>query len=98
MRQLLDSVWQRRGTSWLWDEEARNTVCAAGEVWSLRQFLQAVGHWPDDLPSNRNNTLVVVGLEGASICWRPRTPRLGWAMGSRTRFCHFSPITRVKRP
>lgn len=24
MRQLVDTVWQRRGTSWVWDEEARN--------------------------------------------------------------------------
>ncbi len=69
MRQVLDTVWQRRGTSWLWDEEARNTVCAAGEVWSLRQFLQATAPngngWPDDLPSNDNQTLVVAGLEGS---------------------------------
>lgn len=65
MRTLLDTVWQRRGTSWIWDEEARNQVCLASEVWSLRQFLQAVGHWPDDLPSNGNNTLVVAGLEGS---------------------------------
>lgn len=64
MKQLLDTVWQRRGTSWIWDEEARNQVCASGEVWSLRQFLQAAGHWPDDLPSNGNNTLVVAGLDG----------------------------------
>lgn len=65
MKQLLDTVWQRRGTSWIWDEEARNQVCVASEVWSLRQFLQAVGNWPDDLPSNGNNTLVVAGLEGS---------------------------------
>lgn len=64
MKQLLDTVWLRRGTSWIWDEEARNKVCCASEVWSLRQFLQASGHWPDDLPSNGNNTLVVAGLEG----------------------------------
>ena len=64
MKQLLDTAWQRRGTSWIWDEEARNKVCSASEVWSLRQFLQAAGHWPDDLPSNGNNTLVVAGLEG----------------------------------
>jgi hypothetical protein len=44
MRQLLDTVWQRRGTSWIWDEEARNRVCGASEVWSLRQFLRAAGH------------------------------------------------------
>lgn len=64
MRQITDTVWQRRGTSWIWDEEARNQVCVASEVWSLRQFLQAAGNWPDDLPSNGNNTLVVAGLEG----------------------------------
>ncbi|MBF0256178.1 MAG: hypothetical protein HQL47_06905 [Gammaproteobacteria bacterium] len=69
MRQLLDSVWQRHGTSWIWDEEARNQVCTAAEVWSLRQFLQAADPkgpgWPDDLPSNTNCTLVVAGLEGS---------------------------------
>lgn len=64
MKQTLDTVWQRRGTSWIWDEEARNLVCHAPEVWSLRQFLQAAGQWPDDLPSNGGNTLVVAGLDG----------------------------------
>jgi hypothetical protein len=65
MRQLLDTVWQRRGTSWIWDEEARNQACTASEVWSLRQFLRAAGNWPDDLPSNDSKTLVVAGLEGS---------------------------------
>jgi hypothetical protein len=65
MKQTLDTVWQRRGTSWVWDEEARNQVCEAGQVWSLRQFLQVVGNWPDDLPSNGNNTVVVAGLEAS---------------------------------
>ena len=64
MRHLLDTVWQRRGTSWIWDEEARNQVCTAPEVWSLRQLLRAVGNWPDDLPSNASQALVVAGLEG----------------------------------
>ncbi|MCL1825812.1 MAG: hypothetical protein FWG26_07735 [Betaproteobacteria bacterium] len=65
MRQLLDTVWQRRGTSWLWDEEARNQICVASEVWSLRQFLRAVSNWPDNLPSNDDQTLVVAGLDGS---------------------------------
>ena len=65
MRQLRDTVWQRRGTSWVWDEEARNQICAASEVWSLRQFLRAQGNWPDDLPSNGGRTLVVAGLDGS---------------------------------
>lgn len=65
MRQLQDTVWQRRGTSWVWDEEARNQVCTASEVWSLRQFLRAVGRWPSDLQSNGGRTLVVAGLDGS---------------------------------
>lgn len=65
MRQLHDTVWQRRGTSWLWDEEARNHVCAASEVWSLRQFLRTAGSWSADLPSNQGKTLVVAGLDGS---------------------------------
>ena len=65
MRQLRDPVWQVRGTSWVWDEEARNQICAASEVWSLRQFLRAKGNWPDDLPSNGGRTLVVAGLDGS---------------------------------
>ena len=64
MRQLRDSVWQRHGTSWIWDAAALAQVCVANEVWSLRQFMQAAEHWPDDLPSNGSNTLVVAGLEG----------------------------------
>jgi hypothetical protein len=68
MRQLLDTVWQRRGTSWVWDEEARNQICGASEVWSLRQFLRAAhaqGTWPEYLPSNDDQTLVVAGLDGS---------------------------------
>ena len=76
MRQTLDSVWHRRGTTWLWDEEARNRVCMAGEVWSLRQFLQAVGNWPDDLPSNNGNVLVVAGLEGSLDLLTPEDAEL----------------------
>lgn len=65
MRQLLDTVWQRRGTSWLWDEEARNQICAAGEVWSLRQYLRVANDLPGVLPSNGDRTLVVAGLDGS---------------------------------
>jgi hypothetical protein len=30
-----------------------------------------VGHWPEDLPSNNSNTLVVAGLEGCLDLLRP---------------------------
>lgn len=64
MKQLRDTVWQRRGLSWIWDPEALAQCCDVAEVWSLRQALRASGHWPDNLPSNGGNTLVVAGLEG----------------------------------
>ncbi len=64
MRQLRDSVWQRRGVSWLWDAEARAQVCQPSEILSLRQCLGMVSQWPDNLPSNEGNALVVAGLDG----------------------------------
>ena len=77
MKQLRDTVWQRRGTSWLWDAEALAQVSTAGEVWCLRQFVQASGHWPDDLPSNDSNTLAVAGLDGCLDLLSP-TDAEGW--------------------
>ncbi|MDR2560333.1 MAG: hypothetical protein LBC63_00975 [Holophagales bacterium] len=65
MIQNSDTSWQRLGTSWIWDNEARNKVCAAEEAWSLWRFLAAAKHndWPELPPSNNNKTLVVAGLD-----------------------------------
>jgi hypothetical protein len=63
MKQLRDSVWQRRGVSWIWDNEAFSAVAKPREVYSLRKLLCAAKSWPDDLPSNGGNTLVVAGLD-----------------------------------
>ena len=63
MKQLLDSVWQRRGVSWVWNDEALSAVTKASEVLSLRQLMLAAQDWPDELPSNGGNTLVVAGLD-----------------------------------
>jgi hypothetical protein len=63
MKQLLDTVWQRRGVSWIWDDEALHNVAKPSEVLSLRQLLRSDGHWPDDLPSNNGHTMVVAGLD-----------------------------------
>jgi hypothetical protein len=63
MKQLLDTVWQRRGISWLWDDEALSKIAAPGEVLSLRQLLRSDGHWPDDPPSNNGRSVVVAGLD-----------------------------------
>jgi hypothetical protein len=64
MKTLRDTVWQRRGVSWLWDAEALSKITKAQEVWSMRQFLLSVERWSEDLPSNNGKTLVVAGLEG----------------------------------
>jgi hypothetical protein len=73
MRRLSDNVWQRRGTSWVWDSEAFSTICIANEVWSLRQFLLNAGRWPDTMPSNEGRTLVVAGLDGALDLLEPHS-------------------------
>ena len=63
MKQMLDTVWQRRGVSWIWDNDAFSSVAKASEVFSLRQLIRASKNWPADLPSNDGNTLVVAGLD-----------------------------------
>jgi hypothetical protein len=63
MKQLLDSVWKRRGVSWIWDDEALHTVARPNEVLCLRELLQASKNWPEELPSNDGDTLVVAGLD-----------------------------------
>lgn len=63
MKQMLDTVWQRRGVSWIWDNDAFASVATAAEVFSLRQLIRASKDWPDDLPSNDGKTLVVAGLD-----------------------------------
>ena len=63
MKQLHDTVWQRHGVSWIWENNAFSEVTTAGEVFSLREMIRASKNWPDDLPSNGGNTLVVAGLD-----------------------------------
>lgn len=63
MKQVLDTVWQRRGVSWIHDDETLSSVTKASEVYSLRQLLRAAKNWPNDLPSNGGNSLVVAGLD-----------------------------------
>ena len=63
MKQVHDSVWQRRGVSWIWDGDPFAMVARASEVYSMRELLLATRSWPDDLPSNGGDTLVVAGLD-----------------------------------
>lgn len=63
MKQLRDTVWQRRGVSWIWTDEALASVTRPPEVYSLRKLIRASNDWPEELPSNGGNTLVVAGLD-----------------------------------
>ena len=63
MKQLHDTVWQRRGVSWIWENDAFSEVTKAREVFSLRKMIRASKNWPEDLPSNDGKTLVVAGLD-----------------------------------
>jgi hypothetical protein len=72
MKQLLDTVWQRRGVSWIWDDEALNRIGNPGETLSLRQLLRFDGQWPDDLPSNNGRTMVVAGLDACLDLLSPK--------------------------
>ena len=65
MKTLIDTVWQRRGTTWLWDGAALSAVGTAAEAWSLRRLLRTVGHWPDELPGNGGQAVLVAGLDTA---------------------------------
>ncbi len=63
MKQLLDTVWRRRGVSWIWDDEALSSVAKPSEVFNLRQLVRASKSWPEDLPSNNGDALFVAGLD-----------------------------------
>lgn len=65
MKTLLDIVWQRRGTTWLWDEAALPALGPAGAAWSLRRLLRTAGHWPDELPGTAGKCVLVAGLDSA---------------------------------
>ena len=64
MKILQGDVWKRRGVSLLWDGEALSALAQPTNVVTIRQFFALVGRWPDQLPCNEGDALVVAGLEG----------------------------------
>ena len=72
MKILQGDVWTRRGVSLLWGGETLSRLAQPEDVLSIRQFFAMVGHWPDDLPCNQGNTLVVAGLEGCVDIMEPK--------------------------
>lgn len=64
MKTLREQHWQRHGISLLWDSAALAGLGAPADVCSIRQLFALARRWPDELPSNRGDALVVGGLEG----------------------------------
>jgi hypothetical protein len=77
MKTLKGDVWKRRGVSLLWEAEALSALSKPEDVVSIRQFFAMVGNWPNDLPCNDGNTLVVAGLEGCIDLMEPEEAE-GW--------------------
>ena len=64
MKILQGDVWKRRGVSLLWGGGTLSALTQPQSVVTVRQFFALVGKWPDQLPCNKGDTLVVAGLEG----------------------------------
>ncbi len=64
MKILHGDVWKRRGVSLLWGGETLSALTPPQSVLTIRQFFALVNSWPDQLPCNNGDTLVVAGLEG----------------------------------
>lgn len=64
MKLLNEDRWKRRGISLLWDSMALASLAAPVEITSIRQLFALASQWPEDLPSNNGNALIVAGLEG----------------------------------
>ena len=64
MRVVRDTSWERRGMTLLWGAETLAGLTQPQHVVSIREFFAFTGNWPEALPSNTGDTLVVAGLEG----------------------------------
>ena len=71
------------------DEEARNQICVASEVWSLRQFCAPKGNGPTTCQAMEAERWWSPGWMAASICWRQRMPKRGWPTPSSLPCCRF---------
>lgn len=59
-----DSSWSKKGVSFIWSTNALEKVTVPSSVVTIRKFFELATNWPDDLPSNKGNALVVAGFEG----------------------------------
>ena len=58
-------TWAREGVALIWREDALARLCQPGKVASMRRFFEISRNWPDELPMDDGDTLVVAGLDNA---------------------------------
>jgi hypothetical protein len=63
MKTFSDSAWQRTGITLLWHEEELAKIGSVSEARSLHAFLGMRPDFPEDLPSQNGQALVVGGLD-----------------------------------
>lgn len=78
MSTISHDVWRRRGFSLLWDEKSLAAMLRPEQVLPLRALFTLARRWPDDLPANGGQALIVAGLDVAldalgdadtATCW-----------------------------
>ncbi len=72
MKTLTDSSWTKRGISLLWGDDQFARLIHPNKVISVREFLRMGNAWPQDLPSNNGDALVVSGVEGFIDLMEPK--------------------------
>lgn len=71
MRIVEGDVWKRRGLTLLWGPDDLSSLAKPVEVKSIRELISFARAWPEELPSNAGQTLVVAGVEGCLDCLSP---------------------------
>ena len=72
MRELSDTVWQRRGVSWIWNVEAFATVANSNDIVSFQRYMRVSHNGFEDF-SNIEETLVVSGLDASLDVLEPES-------------------------
>ena len=63
MDSIRHEVWRRRGFSVIWNREALKSLLCSGDAISIRAMTLMRKSWPETLPCENGNAVVVTGLE-----------------------------------
>jgi len=77
MKSTSGTSWTRRGVSLLWGSDSLAKLIPPEQVVTIRQFFELARNWPDDLPGDHGNLLIVGGMEGCLDLLSPKDAS-GW--------------------